>query len=164
MLTAFAGWLPLAPGVGLGVAVGPQAATTPTAAKACRKRRRFITPSLVISRPPPAGSAADYRRVYFVQSAMLYISESHADGSTPRRDFAIPLVTAARWTSGITATSWTNRSFALIASWARTAGSASARSCVTSASKSLLEYRPRFPSSQLLAFDAICSVVQLAAR
>ena len=36
---------------------------------------------------------------------MLYISESQGDGSTPLSDFAIPLVTALRWTSGITATS-----------------------------------------------------------
>src|SRR2546423_323544 len=106
MLTAFAVWLPLALVVGLGVPVGPHATTTPTAARDCRKRRRFITPSLVIQRPPPARSAADYiDKDHLVQSAMLYISESQGDGSTPFRDFAIPLVTAARWTSGMTATS-----------------------------------------------------------
>src|SRR6267143_6801518 len=98
MLTAFGAGLPLAlalaPGVGLAVAVGPHATTTPTAAKDCKKRRRFITPSPVISRPPL--DQRDYRRVYFFQSATLYISESHGDGSTPRRDFAMPLVTAVR--------------------------------------------------------------------
>jgi hypothetical protein len=48
MPTGFALGLPLTPGVGLAVAVGPHAATTPTAAKACKNRRRFITPSSVI--------------------------------------------------------------------------------------------------------------------
>src|SRR2546423_5215451 len=150
--------------LGVGAAVGPHATTTPTAAKDCRKRRRFITPSPVISRPPPAGSAADYRHVYLVQSATLYISESHGDGSTPLRVLLAPLVTAVRWISGITATSWIRKSFACRAMSARLAGSVSVPSAATSASKSLFEYRARFPSSQLFALDAICPVVQLAVK
>src|SRR5712691_6694509 len=65
MLTAFGAGLPLALALGLGlaVAVGPHATTTPTAAMDCRKRRRLIRPSRPISRPPPARSAADYKRL-----------------------------------------------------------------------------------------------------
>src|SRR5207302_1449880 len=200
MLTALGAGLPLALtlGLGLAVAVGPHATTTPTAAMDCRKRRRLIRTSRPISRPPPARSAADYKRLlrlvrarlntaydspvhrerhrerrlvrdnqivsvatrcrgtcgnqhqgeqrpraaphpYFVQSAMLYISESHGDGSTPLSDFAIPDVTALRWIRGMTATSWIKRSFAWIASCVRLVVSASTRSCAISASKSLFE-------------------------
>src|SRR5207245_9261207 len=66
MLTALGAGLPLALTLGLGraVAVGPHATTTPTAAMDCRKRRRLIRTSRPISRPPPARSAADYKRLF----------------------------------------------------------------------------------------------------
>ena len=70
---------------------------------------------------------------------MLYISESHGDGSTPLRLLAMPEVAKVRLMSGITATSLINRSLAWIASWFRLLASVSLRSWSTMESKSLFE-------------------------
>src|SRR5207244_4927755 len=63
MVIGFAAALAPARWVALGVAVGPQAPATRTAASDCRNRLREMINSRSIGRPPPRGSAADYRPV-----------------------------------------------------------------------------------------------------
>src|SRR5947209_6844731 len=61
MVIGFAAALAPALGVAPGAAAGPQATATPTAASDCRNRLREMISSRSIGRPPPRGSAADYR-------------------------------------------------------------------------------------------------------